>query len=48
MWLFTPARRAITLVIATAALALISAGGIVAGVLILGTDRLVGGGPALH
>lgn len=48
MWLFTTARQAMTLVLATAALACISAGGIVAGLLILGTDRLIGGGPALH
>lgn len=48
MWLFTPTRKAIALVLATAALALISAGAIVAAFLILGTDRLIGGGPALH
>lgn len=48
MWLLTPARAACTLVLATAALACISAGAIVTALLILGTDRLIGGGPSLH
>lgn len=48
MWLFKTTTRALAAVIGTAAVALISAGGIVAGFLILGTDRLIGGGPELH
>lgn len=46
--LLTPTRKACAIVLGTIAVAMCSAGALIVLGLIVGTDRLIGGGPALH
>jgi len=46
--LITPTRKACAAVLGTIAIAMVSAGALVALAVIIGADRIIGGSPTLH